>query len=78
MTHLHLERGPVLTDQLHEYVEHGFVKRMWSALMVNERVKTTNTFFQSKLKVHQQPVRYPEQCVFLTLRPCSCAECGGE
>ena len=59
---LHLHRGPVLPDELEE-VEHGFAERMWCALMLNEGVQTADTFLQSQLKVHQQPVRYREQCV---------------
>ena len=31
--------------------------------MVNETVETADTFLKRKLEVHQQPVRYPEQCV---------------
>ena len=59
---VHLERGPVLPDELQK-VEHGFAERMWCALMLNEGVQTADTFLQSPLKVHQQPVRYREQCV---------------
>ena len=58
---VHLERGPVLPDELQK-VEHGFAERMWCALMLNEGVQTADTFLQSPLKVHQQPVRYREQC----------------
>jgi predicted NAD/FAD-binding protein len=58
---VHLERGPVLPDELQK-VEHGFAERMWCALMLNEGVQTADTFLQSTLKVHQQPVRYREQC----------------
>ena len=56
---VHLQRGPVLPDELEE-VEHGFAERMWCALMLNEGVQTADTFLQSQLKVHQQPVRYRE------------------
>jgi hypothetical protein len=59
---VHLQRGPVLPDEL-EKVEHGFAERMRCALMLNEGVQTADTFLQSPLKVHQQPVRYREQCV---------------
>ncbi len=54
----------MFADELQE-LEDCFAESRRSSLMLNETLQTADTALQSKLQVHQQPVRYDGNCVFV-------------
>jgi hypothetical protein len=52
----------VLADELQE-VQDSFAESRRSSLMLNETLQTADTALDSKLQVHQEPVRHDGNCV---------------